>query len=106
MFLLRLSPLVPFNLLNYTLGLTRLPLSLYVVSSWAGMLPGTFAYVYLGRAGRAAVDAAVGASGVGNTLDVQTIVLYGKACDGMPWTAALAHHADASASHVCVVCFR
>ena len=78
MFLLRLSPLVPFNLLYYTLGLTRLPLGLYVASSWAGMLPGTFAYVYLGRAGRAAVDVAVGASGSGNALDMQTIVLYGK----------------------------
>lgn len=70
-FLLRLSPLVPFNLLNYTLGLTPVGLLPYVGASWVGMLPGTFAYVYLGGAGKAAVDAASGG------MDTKTIVLYG-----------------------------
>ncbi len=46
--LLRLSPLLPFNLLNYALGLTRLSLRDYVVASALGMLPGTLLYVYLG----------------------------------------------------------
>jgi uncharacterized membrane protein YdjX (TVP38/TMEM64 family) len=46
--LTRLSPLFPFNLLNYALGLTRIPLRHYVLASWAGMLPGTVMYVYLG----------------------------------------------------------
>ncbi|MHB1845617.1 MAG: TVP38/TMEM64 family protein [Deltaproteobacteria bacterium] len=46
--LLRLSPVVPFNLLNYALGLTRVSLRDYVVASFLGMLPGTFLYVYLG----------------------------------------------------------
>ena len=46
--LLRLSPLFPFNLLNYALGLTRLSLRDYVVASALGMLPGTILYVYLG----------------------------------------------------------
>jgi uncharacterized membrane protein YdjX (TVP38/TMEM64 family) len=46
--LLRLSPLFPFNLLNYALGLTRLRLRDYVVASALGMLPGTILYVYLG----------------------------------------------------------
>jgi uncharacterized membrane protein YdjX (TVP38/TMEM64 family) len=32
----------------------------YLGASWAGMLPGTFAYVYLGSLGRATVDAAAG----------------------------------------------
>ncbi|GLI61029.1 hypothetical protein VaNZ11_003293, partial [Volvox africanus] len=72
-FLLRLSPLVPFNLLNYALGLTAVPLLPYVVSSWVGMLPGTFAYVYLGGAGKAAVTAAAGGSG----SDTTQLVLYG-----------------------------
>lgn len=57
-FLLRLSPLFPFNLLNYALGLTGISLWQYVIASWAGMLPGTIAYVFLGGAGRAAADAA------------------------------------------------
>ena len=35
-FLLRLSPLLPFNLLNYALGLTKVPLLPYVGASWLG----------------------------------------------------------------------
>lgn len=46
--LLRLSPIVPFNLLNYALGLTRVRLRDYVLASFLGMLPGTVLYVYLG----------------------------------------------------------
>ena len=47
-FLLRLSPIFPFNLLNYALGLTGVRLRDYVIASFLGMLPGTFLYVYLG----------------------------------------------------------
>jgi uncharacterized membrane protein YdjX (TVP38/TMEM64 family) len=46
--LTRLSPAFPFNLLNYALGLTRVPLGTYVLVSWLGMIPGTLLYVYLG----------------------------------------------------------
>ncbi len=46
--LLRLSPVVPFNLLNYGLGVTRVPFGTYVLASVLGMLPGTVLYVYLG----------------------------------------------------------
>jgi len=46
--LLRLSPVFPFNVLNYALALTRVRLRDYVLGSWVGMLPGTFLYVYLG----------------------------------------------------------
>ncbi|MEE8526382.1 MAG: TVP38/TMEM64 family protein, partial [Thermoanaerobaculia bacterium] len=48
-FLLRLSPAFPYNLLNYALGLTKVPLLQYVLAS-VGMLPGTFLYVYYGKA--------------------------------------------------------
>lgn len=47
-FLLRLSPIFPFNLLNYALGLTKVRFLDYVLAS-AGMLPGTFLYVYYGK---------------------------------------------------------
>jgi uncharacterized membrane protein YdjX (TVP38/TMEM64 family) len=47
-FLLRLSPLFPFNLLNYALGLTRVRFADYLVAS-AGMVPGTLLYVYYGK---------------------------------------------------------
>lgn len=48
----RLVPLFPFNLLNYALGLTRLRLSHYIVTSFVFMAPGGAAYTYLGYAGR------------------------------------------------------
>ncbi|MDQ6630990.1 MAG: TVP38/TMEM64 family protein [Verrucomicrobiota bacterium] len=51
--LLRLSPLVPFNLSNYFFGLTKIGFWPYVLSSFVGMLPGTFLYVYLGHVGKA-----------------------------------------------------
>jgi uncharacterized membrane protein YdjX (TVP38/TMEM64 family) len=60
-FLLRLSPIFPFNLLNYGLGLTRVRLLDYVIAG-AGMLPGTLLYVYLGSAAGQAVAAAGGAA--------------------------------------------
>jgi uncharacterized membrane protein YdjX (TVP38/TMEM64 family) len=46
--LLRLSPVFPFVLLNYALGLTRVRLADYLVAS-IGMLPGTLLYVYSGK---------------------------------------------------------
>jgi uncharacterized membrane protein YdjX (TVP38/TMEM64 family) len=70
--LLRLSPLVPFSLLNYALSLTNIPLGSYIGASWAGMLPGTIAYVALGGAGKAAAETA---AGVGNSP--LQLVLYG-----------------------------
>lgn len=51
----RLVPLFPFNLLNYALGLTRIRLSHYLIATYLCMLPGAFAYTYLGYAGREAV---------------------------------------------------
>jgi uncharacterized membrane protein YdjX (TVP38/TMEM64 family) len=46
--LTRLSPVFPFNLLNYAFGLTRVRLRDYVLASWVGMMPGTVLYVYVG----------------------------------------------------------
>jgi uncharacterized membrane protein YdjX (TVP38/TMEM64 family) len=46
--LTRLSPVFPFNLLNYAYGLTRVSLRDYLLASWIGMMPGTVMYVYLG----------------------------------------------------------
>jgi uncharacterized membrane protein YdjX (TVP38/TMEM64 family) len=50
----RLVPLFPFNLVNYALGLTRIPLISYIVASLVCMAPGTLAYAWLGYAGREA----------------------------------------------------
>ncbi len=56
----RLMPLFPFNVLNYALGLTRIKLSHYVLTSYLCMLPGAIAYTYLGYAGREAVGGGEG----------------------------------------------
>jgi uncharacterized membrane protein YdjX (TVP38/TMEM64 family) len=45
--LTRLSPVFPFNLLNYALGLTGVSIKDYVIGS-VGMIPGTLMYVYIG----------------------------------------------------------
>lgn len=47
-FLLRLSPVFPFNLLNYGLGLTQVRFADYMIAA-IGMLPGTLLYVYYGK---------------------------------------------------------
>ena len=57
----RLVPLFPFNLLNYAFGITRIPLWVYVLTSWICMLPGTAGYVYIGYAAK---EAAVGGTDV------------------------------------------
>jgi len=46
--LARLSPLFPFNLLNYAFGLTDISLRDYFFATWVGMIPGIIMYVYLG----------------------------------------------------------
>lgn len=51
----RLVPVFPFNLLNYALGLTRIRLAPYVLSTLVCMAPGTVSYAYLGYAGREAI---------------------------------------------------
>ncbi|WVZ67909.1 hypothetical protein U9M48_016923 [Paspalum notatum var. saurae] len=65
--LLRLSPLLPFSLGNYLYGLTSVKFWPYVLGSWLGMLPGSWAYVSAGAFGRAIIqdesDIGLGGSG-------------------------------------------
>ena len=56
--LTRLSPVLPFTLLNYAYGLTRVRFVDYLMASWIGMMPGTVLYVYLGSVARTAADGA------------------------------------------------
>ena len=84
--LTRLSPLFPFNLLNYAFGLSPVPLRTYVLASWIGMLPGTIMYIYLGSAARSVAallsgelhrtrgQQALFAAGLAATVAVTTIV--------------------------------
>ncbi|XP_009776536.1 uncharacterized protein LOC107787857 [Nicotiana tabacum] len=63
--LLRLSPLLPFSLGNYLYGLTSVKFVPYVLGSWLGMLPGSWAYVSAGAFGRAIIqeEAGIGLGG-------------------------------------------
>jgi len=53
--LLRLSPVLPFNLQNYLYGITPIGFWPYALTSWIAMMPGTFLYVYLGQLSGAAL---------------------------------------------------
>ncbi len=58
--LLRLSPVFPFNLLNYALGLTNVPFHKYALATLIGMVPGILLYVYIGSAARSLAEVAAG----------------------------------------------
>jgi len=49
-FFLRLIPLIPFNVFNYIAGLSKVGARDYILGTFLGIIPGTFAYVYLGSA--------------------------------------------------------
>lgn len=51
--LLRLSPLIPFNVSNYFYGVTSIGFWPYLLASFIGMMPGTLLYAYLGAIGQA-----------------------------------------------------
>ncbi len=72
--LLRLSPLFPFNLLNYALSLTRVRTGTYVLASFLGMLPGTAMYVYLGSLAPAAAELSSASRGGGATRTTLYVV--------------------------------
>jgi uncharacterized membrane protein YdjX (TVP38/TMEM64 family) len=54
--LLRLSPAVPFNLQNYLFGVTAISFVQFAPATFAGIVPGTLLYVYLGMLGKAATS--------------------------------------------------
>jgi hypothetical protein len=79
------APQLPTAILHA--GITKVGFPEYVAASWAGMLPGTFAYVYLGSLGKVAADAAD--TGAAGGFDGIKLALYGKAATAqcMHWVA-------------------
>src|SRR6201981_550998 len=75
--LMRLSPIVPFNLQNYALGVTAIPFMQYLTATLIGIAPGIAIYVYFGIFGK----------GLGNGTSVLDWVLFGL---GVMATIALA----------------
>jgi uncharacterized membrane protein YdjX (TVP38/TMEM64 family) len=47
-FLTRLSPIMPFSLINYSLGLTKISAWRFLLATEVGAIPATFVYVYMG----------------------------------------------------------
>ena len=68
----RLVPLFPFNLLNYALGLTRIPFLQYLWATAVFMLPGAVAYTWLGYAGR---EAAAGGENMVQSITIALALL-------------------------------
>ncbi len=59
-FLLRLSPIFPYNFMNYALGLTKVSFRNFALASAIGMIPGALMYVYIGSAARSLAEIAAG----------------------------------------------
>jgi uncharacterized membrane protein YdjX (TVP38/TMEM64 family) len=58
--LLRLSPVFPFNILNYALGLTQVSFRDYALATLIGMLPETLILVYLGSVAKSLAASVTG----------------------------------------------
>ena len=56
--LLRLTPAVPFGILNYLLGFTKTSLPAYVLCTMIGIVPGTLVDIYIGVIGAEAAQGA------------------------------------------------
>ena len=74
---MRLVPVVPFNLLNYALGLTRIRLVPYALASFVFMAPSTAVYVYAGWAGG---EALAGKGTVAETMWPVLVALVALGC--------------------------
>ncbi len=59
-FLTRLSPAFPYNMLNYAFGLTKIEFWKYALGSWIGMIPPTIMYTYFGSGLRSLTEIAAG----------------------------------------------
>lgn len=54
--LLRLFPIVPFNLVNYGLGITGIKFRLYIITTFIFLIPTEIIYTYFGYAGISALS--------------------------------------------------
>jgi len=81
--LLRLTPVLPFNVLNYGLSVTGISFLSYAYGSWVGMAPGTFMYIYLSWAalnaatstGQAKLVSDILTYGVGSVVTIMVVVI-------------------------------
>jgi uncharacterized membrane protein YdjX (TVP38/TMEM64 family) len=94
--LTRLSPAIPFNVLNYAFGLTKVRFRDYFLASWIGMLPGTILYVYLGSVAERLTDLV---SGQRSQSFEEKILFYGGLGVTIVLTVYLARMAKKALAH-------
>jgi len=83
MFLLRLSPIIPFNAINYVVSITSLKFYQYVIAL-LGMLPGTTLYVFLGASAGSLADSASSGDNATVTIIVVVVgIVFGIAAVGV-----------------------
>ncbi len=68
---LRLAPIFPFFVINIVPALFKVPLKIYATATLLGILPGTFAYAFLGQGLGSSLDAATKA---GTSLNIKDVV--------------------------------
>jgi len=88
-FLLRLCPVIPFNILNYIMGITEIKFSHFNLGS-LGMIPGTLVYVFIGTTISSIADAASGTSQNSTLILVLFIAGSILACAGIVWVSVVA----------------
>jgi uncharacterized membrane protein YdjX (TVP38/TMEM64 family) len=72
--LVRLSPLLPYNVLNYALALSSVSCRTFVFASWLGMLPVTVMYASIGAAAESLAELL---SGQENASSGQVLLIAG-----------------------------
>lgn len=77
--LTRLSPIFPFNLLNYAFGVTQVSLKDYTLGS-IGMIPGTVMYVYMGSLATDLATIGMSAQATSPETQMAQWVVHGIGC--------------------------
>lgn len=95
MTLLRLSPIIPFNAINYIAGVTAISLRDYVLAMFA-ILPGSILYVFLGASAGSLADSATS----GENLTVTIIVVVVGVVFGIAAIAATSYYAKKELNRV------
>ncbi|EFN56633.1 hypothetical protein CHLNCDRAFT_144423 [Chlorella variabilis] len=75
--LLRLSPIAPWNVLNYALSVTAVPLAAYVAASTLAILPYLLLFVYFGSLARNLADIFTGRAGLGTNTTIAMAAISG-----------------------------